>query len=115
VHATPEAAQPVAVIVPHEVHLQHFLRTPYTDTNINKKAPFDRLCQDAGVKELILRECISIGRKNGLKGPEILRGVVLSPEEWLPETGLVTAARKLQRPKIVKLFEEEIRVSVYLG
>lgn len=41
---------------------------------------------------------------------EILQAVILSPEEWTPESGLVTAAQKIQRGKIAKHFAAEIKV-----
>lgn len=41
---------------------------------------------------------------------EILQAVILTPEEWTPENGLVTAAQKIQRNKIAKEFAKEIEV-----
>lgn len=41
---------------------------------------------------------------------EILQAVILTPEEWTPENGMVTAAQKIQRNKIAKEFEKEIKV-----
>jgi len=40
---------------------------------------------------------------------ELLEAVVLTPDEWTPESGLVTAAQKIQRSKIAKVFEVEIK------
>jgi long-chain acyl-CoA synthetase len=59
---------------------------------------------------LILKECNAIGKKNGFKTMELLEAVVLTPDEWTPESGLVTAAQKIQRSKIAKKFEVEIKV-----
>ena len=41
----------------------------------------------------------------------MLYRVVLVHEEWTPESGLVTPAQKIQRAKIAKRFEVEIKVS----
>jgi long-subunit acyl-CoA synthetase (AMP-forming) len=60
--------------------------------------------------ELLLRECNSIGRKNGFKSFESLQAVVLTPDEWMPESGLVTA-QKIQCAKIAKKFKDKIDAS----
>jgi long-chain acyl-CoA synthetase len=57
-----------------------------------------------------LKECNALGKKNGFKPQELLQAVILTPEEWTPENGLVTAAQKIQRSKIAKTFEKEIKV-----
>jgi len=45
------------------------------------------------------------------KPMETLTAVVLTHEEWTPESGLVTAAQKLQRRKIEDKFKEEIKAA----
>jgi long-chain acyl-CoA synthetase len=42
---------------------------------------------------------------------ELLEAVVLTAEEWTPENGLVTAAQKIQRSKIAKAFDQEIKAA----
>ncbi|KAJ7018035.1 hypothetical protein C8F04DRAFT_1330287, partial [Mycena alexandri] len=49
------------------------------------------------VAALVQRECIAVGKKSGSKATETLTAVVLTPDEWTPESGLVTAAQKIQR------------------
>lgn len=68
------------------------------------------ICQDQRVAELVLKDCNSIGKRNGFKPMELLQAVVLTAEEWTPETGLVTAAQKVQRKKVAQHFEREIKV-----
>jgi len=51
-----------------------------------------------------------MGKKSGFKGIEMLQAVVLTPDEWTPESGLVTAAQKIQRKKIAQAFDAEIKV-----
>jgi len=103
VHATPNAKQPIAIIIPHEVNLRHALRDP--------DRPLAALCHDDAVRALLLKELNAVGKKNGFKAMEILEGVVLTPDEWTPESGLVTAAQKIQRSKIAERFKEEIKVA----
>lgn len=59
---------------------------------------------------MVLKACNAAGKKNGFKSIEILQAVVLTPEEWTPENGLVTAAQKIQRKKIAQAFDAEITV-----
>jgi long-chain acyl-CoA synthetase len=68
------------------------------------------LCQDPKVKDMILKECNALGKKNGFRPQELLISVILTAEEWTAENGLVTAAQKIQRAKIAKTFEKEIKV-----
>lgn len=57
-----------------------------------------------------MKECNANGKKNGFKPMELLQAVILTEEEWTPESGLVTAAQKIQRSAISKKFHDEIAV-----
>jgi len=103
VHATQDATQPLAIIIPHEQHLRQAVGNSHSSTSTAD------LCQDQKVKDMILKECNALGKKNGFKPQELLQAVILTPEEWTPENGLVTAAQKIQRAKIAKTFGEEIK------
>jgi hypothetical protein len=61
---------------------------------------------------MVLKECNTLGKKNGFKTLELLHAVILTSEEWTSENGLVTAAQKIQRSKIAKTFGAEINVCV---
>ncbi|EEB90963.1 hypothetical protein MPER_10758, partial [Moniliophthora perniciosa FA553] len=92
VHASQDAKQPIAIIIPHEAHLRHSLGAAGLDS----------------IKSIVLKECNAVGKKNGFKPMEILQAVILTPDEWTPESGLVTAAQKIQRKKIADTFKKEI-------
>lgn len=68
------------------------------------------LCHNEQVKDLVLKGCNAVAKKNGFKPIEILQAVILTPDEWTPENGLVTAAQKIQRKKIADVFDTEIQV-----
>lgn len=109
VHASQDAKQPIAIIIPHEVHLRHFL----VDKNlsgITHNTHLPELCNDKRVQELVMKECNALGKKNGFKTMELLEAVILDPEEWTPENGMTTAAQKIQRKKIAGHFRKEIDV-----
>ncbi|KAJ2919886.1 hypothetical protein MD484_g583, partial [Candolleomyces efflorescens] len=113
VYATQEATQPVAIIFPHEANLrQHLCSLPPsaspTPPEYFADEPFSALCANPQVRGVVLKECNETGKKNKFKGAELLEAVVLTPEEWTPENGLVTAAQKVNRGMVVKVFKGEI-------
>ena len=110
VHATPDATQPIAIIVPHEGHL----RAALSDDQDAQTAPLADLCRKPKVRALILKECNAVGKKGGFKSIEMLQAVVLTAHEWTPESGLVTAAQKIQRRKVAQAFDAEIKVRFWL-
>lgn len=107
VHATPDATQPIAIIFPHEVHLRASLPDEDSRTSLAD------LCAKPEVKALVLKECNATGKKSGFKGIQMLQAVVLTATEWTPESGLVTAAHKLQRKKIAQRYDTEISVRFF--
>ena len=111
VYGHPDARQPMAVIIPNEAHLRHTLRQSGVN-DVDADASLHTLCGRPEVRKLVLENCNAVGKKNGFKPLELLEAVVLTDEEWTPESGLLTAAQKLQRKKIHQAFESEIKVSV---
>ena len=99
----------MAVILPHAEHLRQALESKAIP-GVDAKAPLNELCHSKAVAELVLKECNALGKKNGFKQMELLQAVVLTPDEWTPESGLVTAAQKVQRKKVAEAFKDEIKV-----
>ncbi|KAN0079853.1 hypothetical protein V8E55_009419 [Tylopilus felleus] len=108
VHASAEAKQPMAIIIPHESNLRHAL-AQRSLPGVDSTASLPDLCHNQAVQDLVLKECNLVGKKNGFKSMEMLEAVILTAEEWTPESGLMTAAQKVQRSKIAKHFEQEIK------
>jgi len=100
VYADPDASKPMAIIHPHESNLRHAANT---------EVSLPELCQDKKIIEMVLKDLNAVGKKAGLKGMETLQAVVLTPDEWTPENGLVTAAQKLQRRKISDRYMDDIQ------
>lgn len=111
VYGHPDAKQPMAVVIPNETHLRHALKQGAVD-GVDADASLNVLCEHPGVIKLVLENCNALGKKNGFKPLEILETVVLTADEWTPESGLVTAAQKMQRKKIHDTYQNEIKVSV---
>ena len=97
----------MAIIIPHERHLRSYIHTEGLDPSRGLAA----LCTDPAVVEIVKKEANTVGKRNGFKPAELLQAVVLTHEEWTPENGLVTAAQKIQRTKIVKKFRSQVDVS----
>ncbi|KAJ7750931.1 long-chain-fatty-acid-CoA-ligase [Mycena maculata] len=108
VYATSDAKAPIAIIIPHEANLRTTLRSNAPD-GVDASAGLPALCADPKVAALVLKECNAVGKKSGFKAMETLSAVVLTPDEWTPESGLVTAAQKIQRSAIARKFDAEIK------
>ncbi|KAG9090166.1 long-chain fatty acid-CoA ligase [Ceratobasidium sp. 370] len=113
VHAVPDAKQPMALIYPHESNLRHYLASANLP-GVNSSADLATLCHTKAVADAVLKECNAVGKKAGFKPLEILEAVVLTPDEWTPESELVTAAQKIQRKKIAQRYDKEIKVGFVL-
>ncbi|KAF7716233.1 AMP-dependent synthetase/ligase domain-containing protein [Penicillium ucsense] len=103
VFAAEDQDKPVAIIVPVEATLKKLA----SDNNIQGDS-LETLVHNEKIQRLVLEQLQSTGRAGGLKGIEIISGVVLSDEEWTPQNGYMTAAQKLQRKKIVNKYKADI-------
>ena len=81
--------QPMMVCVAHPVNLPAFVKK----NGLGSGEDLDHLCTDDKVVDAALKELNSIGRKHGLKGMELLESLVLTADEWTPESGFLTAAQ----------------------
>ncbi|OJJ01258.1 hypothetical protein ASPVEDRAFT_131090 [Aspergillus versicolor CBS 583.65] len=103
VFAAEDQDRPIAIIVPVEPALKKIAQ----DNNIEGDS-VETLVHNEKLKSIVLQQLQTAGRSSGLKGIEIISGVVLADEEWTPQNGYMTAAQKLQRRKIVSKFQKEI-------
>ena len=81
VHAAQDQAQPVAIIVPVEAALKKVA----ADNHIQAGDTLESLVRSEELKSAVLKQLQSAGKAGGLKGIEIISGVVLSDEEWTPQ------------------------------
>lgn len=65
-------------------------------------------CKDEKVRSAVLKELQDFGRAHGLVKYELPRKVLLTCDEWTPESGLVTGALKIRRKNIVQRYKLEI-------
>ncbi|KAL3457349.1 hypothetical protein BJX64DRAFT_19977 [Aspergillus heterothallicus] len=103
VFAAEDQDKPIAIIVPVEIALKKVA----SENGIGGDT-VETLVHNEKLKAIVLKQLQTLGRNSGLRGIEIINGVVLSEEEWTPQNGFTTAAQKLQRKKIVAHFQKDI-------
>ncbi|OBT61643.1 NRPS-like protein [Pseudogymnoascus sp. 23342-1-I1] len=107
VYASPEHARPIAIVEPVLAAL-HRIAEQVGEGNKSHEA----MCRSDKVRAAVLGEIQAVGKQNGLQGIEMIQDVVLSEEEWTPQSGLVTSSQKLIRRVMVERFRGQIE-SVY--
>lgn len=80
VYAAEDQDKPVAIIVPVELALKKI-----ASENGIPGDSVESLVHNEKLKSLVLQQLQSSGRAGGLRGIEIINGVVLSDEEWTPQ------------------------------
>lgn len=105
--APPYADKPIALIYPHEGNLRHQLKI----NGIPHESSPEVWAKSETVRTFILDQLLAVGKRNKLQRNEVLKDIVLTPEEWSPDNGLLTPAMKLARPVIAKRFSTEIEKS----
>ena len=70
---------------------------------------YKELCRDSEITKEITKDIIAYSVKYGLNKMETPTKIKLCYEEWLPDTGLVTAALKIRRKNIHDYYKSEIR------
>lgn len=94
----------IALIVPNVKALKQLAQT------VNKEhMSYNDLCRDLEITNLITKDIVTFSSKQGLNKMEIPTKIKLCSEEWLPDTGLVTAALKIRRKNIHDYYKSEIR------
>lgn len=103
VYADPQKAKPVALIQPHEVNVKKLAQ----DLGVASD-DLETIAHNPKVQAAILKDLIAVGKRGGLIGIEIIDGVVVAGDEWTPQSGLLTAAMKLNRRGLTDHYKTEI-------
>ncbi|KHJ34223.1 putative long-chain-fatty-acid- ligase 1 protein [Erysiphe necator] len=106
VYADPNRTKPVAIIVPGEPALKKLA----SSNNVDGVGVED-LSRNKEVQDFVLKQLQKVGRDGGLKGIEIIEGIVIADEEWTPSNGLTTSAQKLNRRAILEKYKKEIEAA----
>ncbi|KAL2313690.1 Long-chain-fatty-acid-CoA ligase Lcf1 [Schizosaccharomyces pombe] len=105
VYADQTKVKPLAIIVPNEPVVR---KLATEQAGLSPDASWEEVCHNKKVRQLVYDDLIRIGRSHHFANIELIQNVVLVPIEFTPENGLVTAAQKLQRRKILDRFKKEI-------
>src|SRR5258707_2906640 len=92
VHATSEAKRPIAIVFPHVANLKSAIRVASSGNGAHLPDPesdIQLLCSSPEVQDLLLNNLQALAKKTGLKGIEIIQGVVLTPDELTAAAGLL--------------------------
>jgi len=103
IYADTTKTKPVAIIVPAEPALKKLAE----EIGI-KGDHLEELIHNEKLNDIVVKQLQDAGRKGGLRGIEIIEGVVLADEEWTPQNGLVTSAQKLNRKSLVEKYKKDI-------
>ncbi|KAM4809486.1 long-chain-fatty-acid--CoA ligase 1 isoform 1-T3 [Rhinophrynus dorsalis] len=110
-------SEPVVQVFVHGESLQAFLIgivVPDPDSVLNwaKKRKFDgsceELCKNKDFKNAVLEDLLRLGKDAGLKTFEQVKDIVLFPEMFSIENGLLTPTLKAKRPELRKFFKAQI-------
>lgn len=96
----------VAILVPDEDPVRNLLKTSGETTLAS--APFPELCQSDKLKQLIMAEIKTVGKRNGLHGFEIPKAIHLDSDLFSVENGLLTPTFKLKRQQARDKYERQI-------
>ncbi|CAH8650567.1 unnamed protein product [Heterobilharzia americana] len=97
---------PVAIVVPNVKELTKLLSNKSNSDGVSLDANNNKTKH----KLIVVSELERIGRKEKLKGFEIVKAVYLSSNPFTVENGLLTANMKLARSQLRKTFGEALRL-----
>lgn len=95
IYADSDHVKPVAVIVPNPSAVDNLAKEKGLEVH-------EDIAHDTAIIKAIQKEVLATGSSAGLKGAELLQGVVISKVEWSPQNGFLTSAQKLERRKIIE-------------
>ncbi|KAL5704967.1 long-chain-fatty-acid--CoA ligase [Ranunculus cassubicifolius] len=92
----------VAVVVPEKKVIEDWAASQ------NETGDFQSLCEHPKARKYIMDEPNSIGRKNNLRGFELLKAIYLEPNPFDFQRDLITPTFKLKRPQLLKYYKAHV-------
>ncbi|KAJ3379459.1 long-chain fatty acid-CoA ligase [Entophlyctis sp. JEL0112] len=110
VYADPLQTYAIAIVQPVEAQL----RATCSELNLfpeDNVADLDIeiLCARVELRNAVLASLKEVAKSVGFKSAETVGNVLLSPVEWTPMNGMLTAAMKLNRTEVLKKHKHEIQ------
>ena len=82
IYADPNRYKPIAIVVPAEATLSKFAGSKNLAP---QETSLESLVENKKIVEVVYAELLSVGKRGGLCGIELIQGLILVPEEWTPE------------------------------
>lgn len=101
-YADPSKNYLIAIVVPDRSQLKDLA------AKSNDAQSLEDLIKDSEIEKKIVALAVSYGQRNGLERFELPTKLILTLEEWTPDSGLVTAAFKIRRRQIVDHYKQDI-------
>lgn len=95
----------VAVVMPNRPYLTSIAKSIGIDI---ENTTLDSLCRDSRVIKKVTTLLQEAAKANGLSRLEAPTKVLLTSLEWIPDTGLVTAALKIRRKNIYDYYSKQL-------
>ncbi|NXW94318.1 ACSL1 ligase, partial [Alopecoenas beccarii] len=102
VHGESLQAFLVAVVVPDSETLHSWAKRK------GFEGSYEELCKNKDVKKHILEDMVRVGKESGLKSFEQVKDIIVHPEMFSIENGLLTPTLKAKRPELRKYFQSQI-------
>ncbi|AET38190.1 uncharacterized protein Ecym_2464 [Eremothecium cymbalariae DBVPG len=105
IYADQHMVKPVAIVVPA---VPEVTKLAIKMNLIEDEAELRNVYGNKKLKNAILQDMHKTAKSQGLAGIEMILGFIFVDEEWTPQNGLLTAAQKLQRRKILALVKDQV-------
>lgn len=103
-HADATQSYAVALVVPNE----HALKA-WADSKGILYGDYESLCDNKDASAEVVKRLAKVGKEERLEKFELPAKVKLLPQQWTPESGLVTSALKIKRESIRKTFQDDLK------
>lgn len=87
-YAASDKNKPIAIVVPVEKALKELAASLGVEGE-----DIEQLVHNKKVRSAALKQMVDVGRKGGLRGIELIEGLVLADEEWTPQNVSIPHSR----------------------
>lgn len=109
-YADETKVKPIGIVLPNEVPVKELILKLglSKDTKSINDIEISKFLNNKKLFHELTKSIIQTGKSGGLTGIELILGIVITDDEWTPESGFVTSAQKLQRRKILASVQDRV-------
>ncbi|XP_070539166.1 long-chain-fatty-acid--CoA ligase 4-like [Ptychodera flava] len=104
-YANSDQTYAIAFVVPNKKHLTALACKHY---GFSEDADWELLCKNKDMEREVMKSIQETAAKAKLERFEVPAKIMLCPEVWTPDAGLVTEAFKLKRKELKKFYQADI-------